>query len=646
MIKYDRWGWQDMLKDNLDRQLNIVQSKHGTLYYNNQRMIMTPSHGIGTLRKNLIETIGTERAKTFLIQYGWNLGVSDAALVMEQMKGAPLEEIIMEGTKIHTLMGHANVQGTIIELDPENNRFHIEGTWENSYEAQEHIRLFGISKEASCHILVGYASGYTSEILGTKIIYKEHRCKSMGHSSCKWEGKTLSDWGGRIDDELGFFKENNMIHELEKAYEQIVIERDNLDQTFVFHKKLMELIMLGKDLQSIAVMVNDFLGVPIVISNQNWRTLARVGLTEEDTEELYKDLVIWFDNQMKVSQEQKKQNKETEIFSTKLLSYSEGNHYLVSPIIVRQKLSGFCTLILKCEEIKEIYGMILEKTAASSSLYLLSQQIAIETEQRSRGYFLEQILSKQLTKEEILKWGYNIGIDLEKTFYIAVLNQVKKNQNVIKKEQIEFNEKLIGTLSALFLKKQQSYLIGQRSDNIVILIQSKGLNEQDVKQFFKGILEDCQKLYRTKKFKIGTSMCAATIETAYYQYDEALAAFQMANQQKQIFSFHDLGAVGILIQAGNESMIKRYIENLLGKLMEYDRKKGAETIKTLYFYISNGGNFEQTASTLALSISGLRYRLQKIESLLESDIRNPHVYLQLYFAIQLLIVYGMIDIEL
>jgi DNA-binding PucR family transcriptional regulator len=141
-------------------------------------------------------------------------------------------------------------------------------------------------------------------------------------------------------------------------------------------------------------------------------------------------------------------------------------------------------------------------------------------------------------------------------------------------------------------------------------------------------------------------MCATAIETAYYQYDEALAAFLMANKQRKIISYHELGAVGILIQSGNEAITKRYIENLLGKLIEYDTKKCAETIKTLYVYISNGGNFEQTASELALSISGLRYRLQKIECLLESDIRNPHVYLQLYFAIQLLIVYGEVEIEL
>jgi sugar diacid utilization regulator/predicted hydrocarbon binding protein len=634
------------LKNQLEKQLNIAQSNNGILFYKNQRMIMTPSAGIGTLRKNLIETIGTERAKTFLIQYGWNLGASDAALVMEQMKGAPLEEIIMEGTKIHTLMGHANVKGRIIELDPENNHFHIEGIWENSYEAKEHIRLFGLSNESSCHILVGYASGYTSEILGTKVIYKEQRCEAMGHSSCKWIGKTLSDWGGHVDDELGFFKENNMIHELEKAYEQIVIERDNLDQTFGFHKKLMEVIMLGKDLHSISVLVHDFLEVPIVISNQNWRTLASEGLTEQETMNLYNDLSLWYDNL--TTQKRSKQNKSPEIYSTKLLSNAEKNHYLVSPIIVRQKLAGFCMLILKCEEIKEIYGMILEKTAAACSLYILSQQIAMETEQRSRGYFLEQIISKQLTREEILKWGYYIGIDLEDSFYIAVLNQVKKNQSMSKKDQIEFNEKLIGILSSIFSKKQVRYLVGQRSDNIVILIQTKGLNEQwpDIKQFFEEVLDECQSLYRTKKLKVGISMSAVTIETAYYQYDEAMAAFLIANRQKQIFSYHELGAVGILIQSGNEVVIKRYVENILGKLLEYDQKKYAETIKTLYVYISNGGNFEQTASELALSISGLRYRLQKIERLLESDIKNPHIYLQLYLAIQLLIVFGVIDIDL
>lgn len=38
-----------------------------------------------------------------------------------------------------------------------------------------------------------------------------------------------------------------------------------------------------------------------------------------------------------------------------------------------------------------------------------------------------------------------------------------------------------------------------------------------------------------------------------------------------------------LIQAGNESLIKRYIETFLGKLIEYDRKKAEKPLKPFMF---------------------------------------------------------------
>ncbi len=619
--------------------------------FNNQRVVITPSTGIGTLRKNLIETIGYERTKTFLIRYGWNLGVSDAVLKIQENQGASITDIIMEGPKQHMLMGHAIIEGEIIKLNPKKNHFHMEGTWLHSYEAFEHIRLFGISRESVCHILVGYASGYTSEVLGTTVIFKEETCEGMGKGPCRWVGKTLTDWQGKIDQELSYFKENNLINELENAYEQIVVERDNLNQTFIFHKNLMEQIMLGKDLQSIASMVHEFLGVPILISSQNNRALAAVGLTESDIDSCQSELTKWFKDRNNVDMDKKLRNRrdlDNPHILTKLISITEDQHYLISPIIVRQKVAGYCSLILKCQEIKDINRMILERTASASSIFLLSQQIAIETEQRSRGYFLEQILSKQLSKEEILKWGHYVGIDLEDSYYVAVFNQINKNKHFLKKEQLEFNEQLIGTLSSYFTKQTTRFLIGQRLDNIVILIQDKSFKEKgtDVHRFFEGILEYCQKLYRTKKFKIGISLRSESIETTDQQYEEALAAFQMANQQRRLISYDSLGAVGILIQVGNESVIKKFVDNLLGQLMSYDKKKGTEFIKTLYVYLSNGGNLELTACTMALSISGLRYRIQKIDTLLGSDIRNPHVNYQLYLAIQLLIVTGELDIEL
>jgi PucR family transcriptional regulator, purine catabolism regulatory protein len=58
-----------------------------------------------------------------------------------------------------------------------------------------------------------------------------------------------------------------------------------------------------------------------------------------------------------------------------------------------------------------------------------------------------------------------------------------------------------------------------------------------------------------------------------------------------------------------------------------------------------GGNLEKTAEGLSLSISRLRYRVHKVEEILQVDIRNLVVSCQLLLAIQGLILLGDLDIN-
>ena len=56
-------------------------------------------------------------------------------------------------------------------------------------------------------------------------------------------------------------------------------------------------------------------------------------------------------------------------------------------------------------------------------------------------------------------------------------------------------------------------------------------------------------------------------------------------------------------------LIDRFVNQQLGRLLEVD--KDFDLIKTLYAYIENGININNTAKALSMSISGLRYRIGK-----------------------------------
>jgi DNA-binding PucR family transcriptional regulator len=118
----------------------------------------------------------------------------------------------------------------------------------------------------------------------------------------------------------------------------------------------------------------------------------------------------------------------------------------------------------------------------------------------------------------------------------------------------------------------------------------------------------------------------------------------MSTSSNRIICFEELGVVGMLIHAQNKEPVKQKAKHLLGPL--YEKKQDhAELIKTLYVFLENSGNLEKTMDELMLSMSGLRYRIKKIETLLGKEIRNPTVGYQLFITLQVLIVEGEIKLD-
>ena len=71
-----------------------------------ERLVSIPAASIGLLRNELLETIGLERTKGFLLRYGWHTGTYDAEKVTE-LTWEDKRELLIAGPKMHTLHGYA-----------------------------------------------------------------------------------------------------------------------------------------------------------------------------------------------------------------------------------------------------------------------------------------------------------------------------------------------------------------------------------------------------------------------------------------------------------------------------------------------------------------------------------------------------------
>ncbi len=166
----------------------------GHIWLHEHRMLLVHADAQASLRKELIDTLGLERARGLLTRMGYASGVRDAELAKGRAECATDAEAFMTGPQLHTLEGIVLVTPIRLEVDRARGRFYGEFLWENSWEGQTHRRDFGIHHEPVCWTQIGYACGYTSAFMGRPILFKEIECSGAGHAHCSIVGKPVEEW--------------------------------------------------------------------------------------------------------------------------------------------------------------------------------------------------------------------------------------------------------------------------------------------------------------------------------------------------------------------------------------------------------------------------------------------------------------------
>ena len=98
----------------------------------------------------------------------------------------------------------------------------------------------------------------------------------------------------------------------------------------------------------------------------------------------------------------------------------------------------------------------------------------------------------------------------------------------------------------------------------------------------------------------------------------------------------------ILLDARKPEELLEYAHEFLSSLKSYDEKNSSELLRTLYYYIENECNLHKTARDMNVSISGMRYRISRIQELINMDLSKSsskfeiQVSLQTYMAFNLL----------
>jgi two-component system, NtrC family, response regulator HydG len=218
--------------DDLQELLRF-EPEQGRIWLAEERMVLLRSSELQALRKEMIESLGMDRAKGLLIRMGYIAGQRDADTARRLRPDASMFEAFSAGPQLHMVTGQVKVVPVRMNVGEDSEDFHGLFEWQHSFEAEIFLAEYGVSYEPVCWSQIGYASGFTTRFTGRQILFRELGCMGCGEKVCRIEGRPVEEWDD-AEELLRYYRPDRIADQLFALQSQVTALRENLtaDQSF------------------------------------------------------------------------------------------------------------------------------------------------------------------------------------------------------------------------------------------------------------------------------------------------------------------------------------------------------------------------------------------------------------------------------
>jgi len=218
--------------------LDLISISDGDINLRGRRLVLHSIHAFSQFRYDILRMLGKEHARRLFTRFGFFWGQADAAALQRLFRWPTIEEWIQAGLKLHSLEGVVQTSVSKLAIDKKHKRFHMEISWHDSVEVEEHLMASGPSDQTVCWKLIGYFSGLTSYCMGQSIYFIESQCQGKQDSLCRAIGKNISSWNDEISSHLKYFEAEDIKGTVQRLTREL---REKTSSLRKHKKKLKEL---------------------------------------------------------------------------------------------------------------------------------------------------------------------------------------------------------------------------------------------------------------------------------------------------------------------------------------------------------------------------------------------------------------------
>ncbi|MEU3843646.1 helix-turn-helix domain-containing protein [Streptomyces sp. NPDC028635] len=289
---------------------------------------------------------------------------------------------------------------------------------------------------------------------------------------------------------------------------------------------------------------------------------------------------------------------------------------LITLIRPHGEILGVLALVDVRDEADEHTVLALGHAAASLTLELTHLRDLADVELRLHRELADDLLAGTDEPSAYAR-SEAVGHDLHGSHYIVVVQWSNRTAD----------DSFAQTVSRAAAAVGMRSLLTRRSDHIVLITGDR--------PHARALYEALARETGTWSGTIGVSAASGSLNDLPHHYQEAQRALDVRRHSRERYGttfFDELGLYRILGPGNDYRELETFVREWLGQLIDYDSRHHAAMVETLSRYFDCGGNYDETADSLAIHRSTLRYRLQRIRDISGHDLANVEDRLNLQVA--------------
>lgn len=274
--------------------------------------------------------------------------------------------------------------------------------------------------------------------------------------------------------------------------------------------------------------------------------------------------------------------------------------------------------------IKNVYAMIF----------------AAERNYKSEETMMRNLIDGRYSSLDAEK-AYRLGFGENNYFVAAVLIidnffEVKEKRGVDGFRSILL--KIVYRLSKLLqIKNREMKFSLIENNDIVVFIKNEG--EYPEKKFFNTLYRELKLVLQEDGERLMMSMGVSTVfsqlsecRKCVIEAERSLQILYSCQKKDMVRYYEDLGVYRLLFGMQDQEETRNIMNNIIGRLKEYDFENHENLTETLRIYLENDKNIGVSANQMYVHRNTLKYRLNKIEEILQCDLSDVNISFNLRFA--------------